>query len=1159
MKPESSDWQLLREYVNAGSQESFAALVERHVNFVYSTCLREVRDAALAEDSTQVVFLILARKAPLLRESGTLSGWLFKTSRFASRNAMNQEFRRQRREQNVMQQIAAETMAEVCPPSGEGRAQLEERLHDAILSLNAAQRSVILLRYFEGKSVRETGEALGITEKAAERRIAYALEKMRRYFARHGYAVSIAALAAFISSDAVQAAPAACAATVLQMAHSVAAGGAVVGAASATLSGTSASAHVVSLSQGVLKAMLISQIKTGVVASIGFSVMVASTVKLAQFALASQQKTAPASAIRVFLAKKVKPRPILRSAPLKTAAQTAKKQTASQIPQSRPPRSLIRIAQPALPLTPPIAPEIKPEAPKTVIQTIPAELRLRAGEIMLEGKISAVGVRLLTVDVSSYTLPGGKTSVLNPAKAKIVLINEKTIVRVRGQERQLPIGDLKIGVAVQVVGADKGTGEPLTARDIAVWDGVKDGVYQWGTPPQPEVTTPEVADLADVPPDDVKSERTNWFPQGDFQKAAVGKAPFGWTVNPGVRARVVAKNGKSWLAISNANANAWGTMRITVPLMPEMKRVRVTAQLKAKNLVPGRVWWNTARLDFNLVDAKNNTVKWGRGLNLQESGGWTKISNSVEVPPGAIQLVLEAGLFFSTGELLLDNIRVEANAPIDARPLLPGFPEGKFENVPRTGWPQGFEPWEPDTFKMIEENGNHFVRFVSKQLGQVLSLDGRFSLPPDWKRVRVKAKMRVANYRRGKESWETARINLSVEDEMGKQIGDYLKALEAVPGDGWVQVDEASSIPAGAKLLRVQPQIMGASGTLDVDDIEITDATNEALPAIPITPDLPAGTFERLDANGWPEGWTRVLGNPENFTVGLEDGNHFFRLTNGKLNFLAAEARFKVPKEWRAVTIIGRLRMKDYAVKPNAKEWETARVGVAFGTLNGERAGDFQPSLSIRGDGNWRTISLSVDIPRNADNITLSAVMHDTKGIFDVDDLKLEQATPTVNLAPIYEWTREFPEGTFEHLDEQGNALNWPADGKGKVLEEDGNHFLRLSNNGLQSSVSMASQWKLKPQWKAVRVRARIRGRNLKFSGNPLDGARMQIVFLNGQDGLVMPLPAPLELKKDSDWLDLQTKLVIPPGAVTIRLMPSLSRTSGTLDVDDVLIEPADE
>ncbi len=100
----NDDLNLLREFARSNSEEAFAALVSRHVNLVYSVALRQVRDAHLAEEITQAVFIILARKADSLGDKTILSGWLCRTARYASANALTIQRRRQHREQEAYMQ-----------------------------------------------------------------------------------------------------------------------------------------------------------------------------------------------------------------------------------------------------------------------------------------------------------------------------------------------------------------------------------------------------------------------------------------------------------------------------------------------------------------------------------------------------------------------------------------------------------------------------------------------------------------------------------------------------------------------------------------------------------------------------------------------------------------------------------------------------------------------------------------------------------------------------------------------------------------------------------------------------------------------------------------------------------------------------------------------
>src|SRR6266498_3956949 len=76
-----TDHDLIREYAQSGSEEAFGELAHRHVDLVYSTAFRVLRNASLAEEVTQRVFVDLVRNATKLQHRAVLTGWLHETTR----------------------------------------------------------------------------------------------------------------------------------------------------------------------------------------------------------------------------------------------------------------------------------------------------------------------------------------------------------------------------------------------------------------------------------------------------------------------------------------------------------------------------------------------------------------------------------------------------------------------------------------------------------------------------------------------------------------------------------------------------------------------------------------------------------------------------------------------------------------------------------------------------------------------------------------------------------------------------------------------------------------------------------------------------------------------------------------------------------------------
>jgi RNA polymerase sigma factor (sigma-70 family) len=244
---ELDDHQLLADFTRSESEAAFAALVKRHVNLVYSAAWRFTGNPHHAQEITQAVFIILARKAGKMSPRILLTGWLYQTARLTAANFVKGEIRRQQREQEAYMQS---TLNEADTAAWQ---QIAPLLDEAMGRLGETDRNAILLRFFENKTAQEVGATLKLNEAAAHKRTERALEKLRKFFTKRGVSLSATLIAGAVSTNSVQAAPLGLSATVT----------------AAAAKGAAVSASTLTLIKGALKIMAWTKAKMALVVGVG--------------------------------------------------------------------------------------------------------------------------------------------------------------------------------------------------------------------------------------------------------------------------------------------------------------------------------------------------------------------------------------------------------------------------------------------------------------------------------------------------------------------------------------------------------------------------------------------------------------------------------------------------------------------------------------------------------------------------------------------------------------------------------------------------------------------------------------------------------------------------------------------------------------------------
>lgn len=199
-----NDTAYLQEFVQTGSHEAFSHIVRQHLDLVYSAAFRQTRDKHKAEDITQAVFILLAKKAPSLTSETILPAWLIRATRYAALDLIKMESRRKKHEERFAQTMAR---SEVVIEVDWKWPVVSPELDAAIAELSEADRRALVLKYYGKKTYHEIGKELGVAEEAARKRVTRAVEKLRAILLRRGAVVAPAVLAMILSTKLISAAP----------------------------------------------------------------------------------------------------------------------------------------------------------------------------------------------------------------------------------------------------------------------------------------------------------------------------------------------------------------------------------------------------------------------------------------------------------------------------------------------------------------------------------------------------------------------------------------------------------------------------------------------------------------------------------------------------------------------------------------------------------------------------------------------------------------------------------------------------------------------------------------------------------------------------------------------------------------------------------------
>jgi len=349
---------------------------------------------------------------------------------------------------------------------------------------------------------------------------------------------------------------------------------------------------------------------------------------------------------------------------------------------------------------------------------------------------------------------------------------------------------------------------------------------------------------------------------------------------------------------------------------------------------------------------------------------------------------------------------------------------------------------------------------------------------------------------------------------------------------------------------------------------------------------LSNGDFQTdADSDGVPDGWASPKGGVSYASDGT---NRFLHLTSPKPDEMVITYRqVRFPKGVQALELSWKQRTADLKVGKQA--WFDARIMLQFKNADQEKvAGSPGAPSTNKNSAGWIEKSIKFLVPEGAVILEIMPTLFQVKsGTFDLDDIVLKETDPK----PLAEAAKAKAAADAEKLAKNtekrqaaaaakagpnGELIangNFQAEGKGDVPDkwgklkndlswkkEDDNRFLRLVSPEAGKMVMFYHAIDLPKGTKALEFKWSQRISNFKRGKENYFDARIMFQWLDPSGKKMTAAPSPAAAEKNTEgWVEKTKSFLVPEGALTLVLMPSLLQVeSGTFDLDNLSLKATD-